>query len=287
MLKSLFGPQRRVLLLDWSNVAWRALGVADDSPEKFLRLLVGMISKYRKLFKTFDLVVALEGDGAELRRRLYPAYKANRKHSEHSGTLLELASQVLKCLAGTVIRSPRGEADDAIASYLSQQIGVEDHAIVVSEDRDLWALVRDPSVEVHSTRLGVKLDEGWVLEKLGVKPQRVRLLKALLGDASDNLPKVPRLSKQTALRLIQGVDTLEKLWRTAKAAKWLTKSERDALQRCKAMVGLNYRVCGLKRKLRLSQRVQKSKPRRLLTLLVTHGVFGFDLAAARAITEGA
>lgn len=284
-LKSLFGPQRRVLLLDWSNVAWRALGVSADDPQKFLRLLVGMLAKYRKSFNTFNLVVALEGDGAELRRRIFSGYKAQRAHAAHSGTFLDLAAQVLNCLAGTVIRSPRGEADDAIASYLHQRIGTEDRAVVVSEDRDLWALVRDPSVEVHSTRLGAKLDEGWVLEKFGVRPPRVRLLKALLGDSSDNLPKVPRLSRRTALRLIRSASTLKELWQEVGAATWLTEAERASLMRCKGQIRTNYRVCGLRRKLHFSEHRQVAKPKQLLTLLVANEVFGFDQETSKIITE--
>lgn len=285
MLKSLWGPQKRVVLLDWSNVVWRAISVASE-PEEFLQLLLKMVANYRKLFSSFAWVVALEGSGVEVRRRLWPAYKAQRVHHEEAGELMRLAEQVLGCLESTVIRAPRGEADDAIASYLDRHVGQNDRAIVVSEDRDLWACIRDPAIEVHSTRLGARLSAAWVQNQLGVPPAKITLLKALLGDASDNLPKVPQLTQRSAIRLANEAAGLKQLWPLLRAS-WLGTRERNAFVGCKTQVRVNYRTCKLQRRLKLVEKVQRAKPKRLRKLLIENNIFGTPAELLQHITKGA
>ena len=78
---------------------------------------------------------------------------------------------------------------------------------MVSGDRDLIQLVRDPSVRLLFTVRGVsellELDEATVLEKYGVPASRYAEFAILRGDPSDELPGVQGVGEKTARALIQ------------------------------------------------------------------------------------
>jgi len=58
----------------------------------------------------------------------------------------------------------------------------------------------------------VLFDEAAVQEKYGVPPEHIADLKALVGDASDNIPGVPGIGDKTAVKLIQEFGSLEDIY---------------------------------------------------------------------------
>jgi 5'-3' exonuclease len=106
------------------------------------------------------------------------------------------------------------EAEDAIAAVCADA-GPEDRIEIVSGDRDLIQLVRDPVIRLLSTVRGVsdllELDEAAVLEKYGVPASRYVEFAILRGDPSDALPGVPGVGEKTARALIQTYGSLEEL----------------------------------------------------------------------------
>ena len=86
---------------------------------------------------------------------------------------------------------------------------------MVSGDRDLIQLVRDPSVRLLFTVRGVsellEFDEATVLAKYGVPASRYAEFAILRGDPSDELPGVKGVGEKTALALIQTYASLDEL----------------------------------------------------------------------------
>ena len=48
-------------------------------------------------------------------------------------------------------------------------------------------------------------------EKMGITPDQIRDLKGLMGDASDNIPGIPKVGEKTALKLLEQFGTVENL----------------------------------------------------------------------------
>jgi 5'-3' exonuclease len=161
----------------------------------------------------------------------YPGYKVARAADppELAGQL-ELLLEVLAA-AGSQVASAQGwEADDAIAT-LTEEAGAERPAEVLTGDRDLLQLVRDPAVRVLFTKSGVTnlavYDEAAVSAAYGVPPRLYADLAVLRGDPSDGLPGVPGIGAKGAARLLTEHGSLDGL---LAATATLTPRLRAALE---------------------------------------------------------
>ncbi len=90
------------------------------------------------------------------------------------------------------------------------------HVIIVTGDRDMLQLVRKDRVFVYMPVKGLSqsqlFDEQKTREKLGVAPESVVTLKALMGDSSDNYPGVAGIGPKTARELVTMFGSLEKIY---------------------------------------------------------------------------
>jgi hypothetical protein len=101
-------------------------------------------------------------------------------------------------------------AEDVIATLAR---GATSPVEVVTGDRDLFAIVRDPQVRVLYTLRGVSelalVDEAWITAKYGI-PGRGYLDYAILrGDPSDGLPGVAGIGAKTASFLLSRYGSLD------------------------------------------------------------------------------
>lgn len=155
------------------------------------------------------------------RTDIYPGYKANRP-PDPDGLPEQFAMlrQVLD-LTGMPQGQTRGwEAEDAIGA-LCAEAAPTDRVEIVSGDRDLIQLVRDPVVRLLYTVRGVselaELDEAAVLERYGVPASRYAEFAILRGDPSDDLPGVRGVGEKTARALVQAYGSLEEVLSDAAA----------------------------------------------------------------------
>jgi 5'-3' exonuclease len=155
------------------------------------------------------------------RTDLYAAYKANRAPDPDGlPEQFTMLRQVLD-LSGMVQAQTRGwEAEDAIGAICAEA-GGEDRIEIVSGDRDLIQLVRDPVVRLLFTLRGVTelldYDEAAVLERFGVPADRYAEFAILRGDPSDDLPGVRGVGEKTARALIGAYGSLDELLADAAA----------------------------------------------------------------------
>jgi 5'-3' exonuclease len=116
--------------------------------------------------------------------------------------------------------APGWEAEDAIG-VLCASAAPEDRIDIVTGDRDLTQLVRDPFVRVLFTVRGVSdlrvLDEAGVLERFGVPASRYADFAILRGDPSDGLPGVRGVGEKTARILVNAYPSLEALLEDARS----------------------------------------------------------------------
>jgi len=145
----------------------------------------------------------------------YPGYKAKRPDDppELPGQF-PVIREVLDAAGLPVAEAPGYEADDVIGT-LAAQAGPDDRVAIVTGDRDLFQLVRDPVVRVLYPLRGTSqlalMDEAGVTEKCGVPPSRYADFAILRGDPSDGLPGVNGIGAKTAARLANQYPDLESL----------------------------------------------------------------------------
>jgi 5'-3' exonuclease len=145
----------------------------------------------------------------------YPGYKAKRAEDppELPGQF-PVIREVLDAAGLPVAEAPGYEADDVLGT-LADQAGAAERVAIVTGDRDLFQLVRDPVVRVlfplRGTSQVALMDEAGVAEKCGVPPSRYAEFAILRGDPSDGLPGVSGIGAKTAARLVNQYPTMEAL----------------------------------------------------------------------------
>lgn len=155
------------------------------------------------------------------RTRLYDGYKSARPPEPEDLTVqFVILRGLLEATGAVQAHAPDWEAEDAIGGICAQA-GPDDRYEIVSGDRDLLQLVRDPVVRLLFTVRGVtelrEFDEQAVLEAYGVPAERYVDFAILRGDPSDGLPGVRGVGEKTARALVQTYPDLDALLADAAA----------------------------------------------------------------------
>jgi 5'-3' exonuclease len=154
---------------------------------------------------------------------LYAGYKATRREDPPELAGQERLLRAVLDAAGLPVAEAAGyEADDVIGT-IAAAAGPKERVAVVTGDRDLFQVVRDPVVWVlyplRGTSSLAHMDEAAVAAKCGVPPARYVDLAILRGDPSDGLPGVPGVGEKTAARLAADHPDLDALLAAAAAGR--------------------------------------------------------------------
>jgi 5'-3' exonuclease len=210
-------------LLDVSSLMYRAYFAMGDSvkapdgtPVGALHGYLDMVARLIVSRRPEETVHAYDHEWRpSARTDIYPGYKSNRPPDPVDlPPQFELLRRVLEP-TGMVQAQTRGwEAEDAIAAFCLDAKD-EDRLEIVSGDRDLIQLVRDPVVRLLYTLRGVSeladYDEAGVLEKYGVPAARYADFAILRGDPSDALPGVKGVGEKTARALVQTYESIPEM----------------------------------------------------------------------------
>ncbi len=138
-----------------------------------------------------------------------PSYKTHRVAAEGEAEDDPIAPQeavgreVLRALGFSVVGAAGFEAEDVIATLAAR---CRAPVAIVSGDRDLFALVRDPAVSVLYPQTGVSkltvVDEAEITRRYGIPGRAYGDFALLRGDPSDGLPGVKGIGAKTAARLV-------------------------------------------------------------------------------------
>ena len=215
---------KKVLLIDLMNMFVRnfsAVRLTNDNGEHVggvygtLNSLQSQIKKHNP-----DIVsVVWEGKGSsERRRRTLKEYKEGRKfrglnrHFEYSqedeSESFARQLQLLKeCLDLLPVYQPAVqylEADDQIA-YSCRTFFKDETKVIVSTDRDFFQLVDNNTsvyrpVKTKENPKGEMIDMSYMVDKEDVFPPNYALLKAIVGDKSDNINGISGVGEKSVKR---------------------------------------------------------------------------------------
>lgn len=167
-----------------------------------------------KLLQDYDapyMAVIFDAARKNFRNDIYADYKANRDEPpEDLVPQFPIIRDAAKAFDLPVLEQEGYEADDLIAAYTKEARSKGIDVVIVSSDKDLMQLV-GPGVRMLDPMKQDFIDEDGVVEKFGVKPDRVVDVQALAGDSTDNVPGVPGIGIKTAASLIEEYGSLDNL----------------------------------------------------------------------------
>lgn len=216
------------LLVDAASLIYRALFSTPDSikaPDGIqMNAAYGFLSMLARLIadRDPDFVCCAEDDDwrPEWRVALVEEYKA---HRAAEGSAQEAAEDLLApqlpviadvlALCGIKSVGHAGyEAEDVIGTLANRAPG---RAAIVSGDRDLFQVVRDPNIFVLFPRRGVSemdvVDEAYIEEHYGIPGRAYADFAVLRGDPSDGLPGVRGVGPKLASGLIARYGSLDRI----------------------------------------------------------------------------
>jgi DNA polymerase-1 len=211
-------PEPPVLyLIDISSYFYRAfhalpaLSNSRGVPTNATLGVTTMLLKVLRERQPQHLALVFDAKGPTFRHELYRDYKAHRPPMpEALATQLPYIRQIIDALHLPSLIKEGYEADDLICTLVrrarEQGLAVE----IISGDKDLLPLVQD-GVDMWDPMKDVRYDVAAIREKFGLEPQELVEVRALAGDASDNIPGVPGIGEKTALKLISRYHHLENL----------------------------------------------------------------------------
>lgn len=213
---------KKLLLLDGFSLlhrAFYALPPLKNSKGIQINALYGLSNMLFKVIQDFNpdyLITALDLKGGTHRHDQFEGYKAQRKAMpDELAEQLPFLPALLEGFGITTASMEHYEADDVIGSLSKKAVKEGMDVFIITGDRDAYQLIED-HITVVMTKKGlsetVLYTPAEIMEEYQVNPLQMIELKALMGDASDNIPGVKGVGEKTAISLITRFGSVENLY---------------------------------------------------------------------------
>lgn len=244
---------KRLVIIDGKSVFYRgyyamgALSTSDGTPTGGIYGFAAIAMEIVRKLDPTKVVVAWDSRSSTAKRKaVYPEYKAGRtKPGDDFYAQIPLLEELVKALGWSFVECEDYEADDIIGTLALQADELDAAAknedeewetYIVSSDLDMLQIV-DENTRMYRILKGFsqleELDVAAVEAKYGIHKSQFLDLKALKGDASDNIPGVPGVGEKTAVKLLNEYGDLEGVYRniaqiTGTTQKKLIEGEESA-----------------------------------------------------------
>ena len=211
--------RKPLVLVDGSSYLFRAfyalpasLTSPDGMQTNAIHGVLNMLDKLRKDYQPDHMVVVFDAKGKTFRHDMFSDYKATRPPMPD-----ELRDQIaplhaiIEAQGYPMIIMDGVEADDVIGTMSVLHQG---DTIISTGDKDMAQLVNE-RVSLINTMSNSFHDIQGVIDKYGVRPERIRDYLALMGDKVDNIPGVPKVGPKTAVKWLTEYDSLEEIMANA------------------------------------------------------------------------
>ena len=205
------------ILVDGSSYLFRAfhaLPPLTNSQGQATGAIVGVVNMLRKLISEYQpthMAVVFDAPGGSFRNQLYDQYKANRPAMpEELREQIEPLHRIVEAMGLPLLLIPGVEADDVIGTLATRASERGMETLISTGDKDLAQLV-DEHITLINTMTDVRLDRQGVIDKFGVAPEQIIDYLALVGDASDNIPGIPKCGPKTAVKWLSSYGSIAQL----------------------------------------------------------------------------
>ena len=217
---------KKILLIDGNSMANRAFYATMG---RMMKTPTGISTNavygfFQIMFKTIEeenpdkIIVAFDISSSEKRTKIFSEYKAGRHKTPEDLTMqFPIIKELLRMMNIPIVQKDGIEADDILGALAKKEGKKGNKIIILTGDRDYFQLV-DMNVNIRypKTIMGkteyIIYDNYKVNEEYGLTPEKLIEVKALMGDASDNIPGVKGIGEKTALKLIIQFENLEKIY---------------------------------------------------------------------------
>ena len=212
---------KRLVLIDGKSVFYRgyyamgALSTSDGTPTGGIYGFAAIAMEIVRQLDPTKVVVAWDSKSSTSKRKeIFAEYKAGRvKPGDDFYVQIPYLKELVLALGWSFVECDDYEADDIIGTLALQADEEGDwDTIIVSSDLDMLQIV-DENTRMYRILKGFskleEMDVPAVEEKYGIKKSQFLDLKALKGDASDNIPGVAGVGEKTAAKLLAEFGTLD------------------------------------------------------------------------------
>ena len=226
-------------------------------PSGMVSGFANFIYSLKNEYKSDYIIFALDSKGKTFRSEIDPNYKTNRTPPPP-----ELLAQIPICIEmiekmGFVsISRENYEADDIIASVVKSCKDKDIFVRIITQDKDLYQLIKDEKVSIYSPISKNDYDEAACLEKYGVKPSQIKDFLALCGDSADNIPGVKGIGAKGAKTLLDEFDSIEAIYENLSLVR--NERSKNLLLEGKENAFLSKKLASLYEDLELKDLIEKS-----------------------------
>ena len=208
---------RTLILVDGSSYLYRAfhaLPPLANSQGAPTGAVLGVLNMLSRLLKEQDpplIGVVFDAPGKTFRDELFAEYKAHRPPMpDDLRAQVEPLIAAVESLGLPLLRISGVEADDVIGTLARRAARDGLRVIISTGDKDMAQLV-DDRITLVNTMTDSSLDRAGVKIKFDVYPEQIIDYLALVGDASDNIPGVPKVGPKTAAKWLNHYGSLDNL----------------------------------------------------------------------------
>jgi len=208
---------RILYLIDISSYFYRAfhairgLATSKGFPTNAAYGVTTMLLKVIRERQPHYLALVFDSKGPTQRHRDFPDYKAHRPPMPEELVMqLPYIQKIIDGFRLPALRQEGFEADDLICTLVHRARAEGFRVEIITGDKDLLPLVQE-GVDMWDPMKEVRYDPAAIREKYGLTPEELVEVRALAGDASDNIPGVPGIGEKTALKLVARFHSLENL----------------------------------------------------------------------------
>ncbi|MGB5115604.1 MAG: DNA polymerase I [Providencia rettgeri] len=212
-----------LILVDGSSYLYRAYHAfppLTNSAGEPTGAMYGVINMLRSLvmqYKPSHVAVVFDAKGKTFRDELFESYKSHRPPMpDDLRAQIEPLHSMVEAMGLPLLVVSGVEADDVIGTLACEASRNGTPVLISTGDKDMAQLV-EPNITLINTMNNTILGPDEVQEKYGVPPELIIDFLALMGDSSDNIPGVPGVGEKTALALLQGIGSLEKIYENLEA----------------------------------------------------------------------
>ena len=189
------------------------------------------------MFKIIDeeapdyIAVAFDVSAPTFRHKMFSDYKGTRKAMpDELRQQIPVMKETLKAMGILTMEKEGYEADDILGTVSRQCEASGMDVSIISGDRDLLQLATQKiKIRIPKTKMtGTEIEDYYaedVFAKYQVTPEEFIDLKALMGDASDNIPGVPGIGEKTGIKIISAYKNIETAYEHAGEIKPKKASE--------------------------------------------------------------
>ncbi len=207
----------KIHLIDGTYELFRAyfampsMSAPDGRPVGAVRGLLQTLLALLKEDDVTHVACAFDHVVESFRNDLFDGYKTGEGVPEDLFSQFGLAERAVRSLGIVVWPMVEFEADDALATAVARWSGEADveQIVICSPDKDLMQMVSGDEVVSLDRRRDITIDEPGVWEKFGVGPKSIPDYLALVGDAADGIPGIPRWGAKSAATVLARYGRLE------------------------------------------------------------------------------